>query len=101
MTALNLKDFACTLFQKNIFCLKKLKGYLVRCASHIVLLPYIAAAAGPAFGGIKGVNQEDEDVSRALEASLLESQGNGKRKRADGNWIDPLNPHDRERNAMV
>ena len=40
---------------------------------------------------------------RALEASLLEHAGpNGKRKRGDGgNWIDPLNPHDRERNAMV
>ena len=42
-----------------------------------------------------------QDVSRALEASLLESQVNsGKRKRAE-TWVDPLNPHDRARNGVV
>jgi len=42
-----------------------------------------------------------QDVSRALEASLMETQlGGGKRKRNE-NWIDPLNPHDRERNGIV
>jgi len=54
--------------------------------------------------GIKGVNQEDEDVSRALEASLLESQTrNGLKFGLNGRgeaWADPLNPHDRKRNAM-
>ena len=52
------------------------------------------------FGG-GSVTQEDQDVSRALEASLLDSQlGTGKRKRGE-TWIDPLNPHDRERNGLV
>jgi hypothetical protein len=42
-----------------------------------------------------------QDVSRALEASLMESQlGGGKRKRAE-TWTDPLNPHDRERDGTV
>ena len=36
-------------------------------------------------------------MSRAVEASLLES--GGKRKRED-NWIDPQNPHDRERQGL-
>ena len=55
-------------------------------------------------GLLKGVNQEDEDVSRALEASLLESQTrNGLKFGLNGRdeaWADPLNPHDRKRNAM-
>ena len=42
-----------------------------------------------------------QDVSRALEASLMESQlGVGNRKRVD-NWVDPLNPHERERDGVV
>ena len=55
-------------------------------------------------GLFEGVNQEDEDVSRALEASLLESQTrNGLKFGLNGRgeaWADPLNPHDRKRNAM-
>ena len=46
------------------------------------------------------MSQEDQDVSRALEASLLENQN----KRSRGmmiDYVDPLNPHDRERVAMV
>ena len=47
-------------------------------------------------------SQEDQDVSRALEASLLESSGmsGGKRKRGADNWVDPQNPHERERQGM-
>jgi len=41
---------------------------------------------------VSGVSQEEQDVSKALEASLLESAG-ARRKR------DPQNPHDREREA--
>jgi hypothetical protein len=55
------------------------------------------AVAGPSFG----VSQEEQDVSRALEASLLENQIGGKRSRGVIDYIDPLNPHDRERNGMV
>ena len=46
-----------------------------------------------------GVSQEEQDVSRALEASLLENQN----KRSRGmmiDYVDPLNPHDRERHGM-
>lgn len=52
------------------------------------------------FGGSL-VNQEDQDVSRALEASLLESQLNGAKRKRGETWTDPLNPHERERNGMV
>lgn len=41
---------------------------------------------------VSGVSQEDQDVSKALEASLLESSG-GRRKK------EPQNPHDRERDG--
>lgn len=47
-----------------------------------------------------GVTQEEQDVSRALEASLLENQFGGKRVRGI-DYVDPLNPHDRKRNGMV
>lgn len=48
-----------------------------------------------------GLSQEEQDVSRALEASLLDTNPGGtKRKRGD-TWIDPLNPHDRERQGLV
>ena len=50
-------------------------------AIQLSLQEHNSRAGAPAFGGIKGVNQEDEDVSRALEASLLES-ANGKKRRA-------------------
>lgn len=45
-------------------------------------------------------SQEDQDVSRALEASLMEPMSGAKRKRGD-TYIDPPNPHDRERNGLV
>ena len=56
-------------------------------------------AQRPQFGG-GAFSQEDQDVSRALEASLLEHSNGAKRKRGE-NWVDPLNPHDRERNGVV
>ena len=52
-------------------------------------------------GGNIGVSQEEQDVSRALEASLMENQFGGKRTRGIIDYVDPLNPHDRERNGMV
>ena len=52
-------------------------------------------------GGNIGVTQEEQDVSRALEASLMENQFGGKRSRGLIDYADPLNPHDRERNGMV
>ena len=52
---------------------------------------------GPNFG----VTQEEQDVSRALEASLMENQFGTKRTRGIIDYVDPLNPHDRERNGMV
>ncbi len=64
-----------------------------------------AAAANNATGGNAGtgfgVSQEEQDVSRALEASLLDNQIVGNPRRGLDNWIDPLNPHDRKRNGMV
>ncbi|CAB4069861.1 USP25 [Lepeophtheirus salmonis] len=45
-----------------------------------------------------GVSQEDQDVSKALEASFMEG-GSNRRKRKD-KWEDPLNPHDRTRNGI-
>lgn len=51
---------------------------------------------GPNFG----VSQEDQDVSRALEASLMETQSS-KRSRGMIDYVDPLNPHDRQRKEMV
>ena len=49
-----------------------------------------------------GVTKEEEDVSRALEASLMENQFGQKGPRGlMVEYIDPLNPHDRERRGMV
>ena len=49
-----------------------------------------------------GVTKEEEDVSRALEASLMENQFGPKGPRGlMVEYIDPLNPHDRERRGMV
>ena len=46
-------------------------------------------------------SQEDQDVSRALEASLMmEPMSGAKRKRGD-TYVDSPNPHDRERNGLV
>ena len=53
--------------------------------------------AGEGFG----VTQEEQDVSRALEASLMDNQFGGKTSRGIIDYVDPLNPHDRERNGMV
>ena len=50
--------------------------------------------------GPPGMSQEDQDVSRALEASLKEHTGGYGKRRKDGSWADPLNPHDRERNGL-
>ena len=50
--------------------------------------------------GPPGMSQEDQDVSRALEASLAEHTGGYGKRRKDGSWADPLNPHDRERNGL-
>ena len=53
--------------------------------------------------GPPGMSQEDQDVSRALEASLAyfsEQTGAYGKRRKDGSWADPLNPHDRERNGI-
>ena len=50
--------------------------------------------------GPPGMSQEDQDVSRALEASLAEHTGGYGKRRKDGSWADPLNPHDRERNGI-
>ena len=59
-----------------------------------------SAAAASNFGGSQ-MTQEDQDVSRALEASLLETQINGAKRKRGETWVDPLNPHERERNGMV
>ena len=59
-----------------------------------------SAASASHFGG-SGMTQEDQDVSRALEASLLETQMNGAKRKRGETWVDPLNPHERERNGMV
>lgn len=47
------------------------------------------AVAGPA---VSGVSQEEQDVSKALEASLLETTRGSRKK-------EEQNPHDRERNG--
>ena len=49
-----------------------------------------------------GVTKEEEDVSRALEASLMENQFGAKGTRGMMiDYVDPLNPHDRKRCGMV
>lgn len=49
--------------------------------------------------GILGgqVSREEQDISRILEQSLIESKVGTKRKRGDIWFIDPLNPHERKR----
>jgi len=53
----------------------------------------VSTATSTGGSGPPGVSQEDQDVSRALEASLLESGVTKRRK-------DPQNPHDREREGQ-
>ncbi|XP_060606491.1 ubiquitin carboxyl-terminal hydrolase 25-like isoform X2 [Ruditapes philippinarum] len=50
--------------------------------------------------GILGgqVSREEQDISRVLEQSLIESKAGTKRKRGDLWFVDPLNPHERKRN---
>jgi len=55
----------------------------------------VSTATSTGGTGPPGVSQEDQDVSRALEASLLESGVTGGRRKKD-----PQNPHDREREAQ-
>ncbi|XP_077985695.1 ubiquitin carboxyl-terminal hydrolase 25-like isoform X3 [Glandiceps talaboti] len=45
-----------------------------------------------------GVSAEEQDISRALEESLLETKHGAKRKRGEGWFTDPLNPYERKRN---
>ena len=48
------------------------------------------------------VTKEEEDVSRALEASLMENQFGPKGARGMMiDYVDPLNPHERKRCGMV
>lgn len=49
--------------------------------------------------GILGgqVSREEQDISRILEQSLIESKAGTKRKRGDIWFVDPLNPHERKR----
>ncbi|XP_070551916.1 ubiquitin carboxyl-terminal hydrolase 25-like isoform X2 [Ptychodera flava] len=44
-----------------------------------------------------GVSAEEQDISRALEESLAETKHGAKRKRGEGWFTDPLNPHERRR----
>ncbi|XP_002741548.2 ubiquitin carboxyl-terminal hydrolase 25-like [Saccoglossus kowalevskii] len=44
-----------------------------------------------------GVSAEEQDISRALEESLAETKHGAKRKRGEGWFVDPLNPHERQR----
>ena len=47
-------------------------------------------------------NLQEEDVSRALEASLMENQFGPKGARGMMiDYVDPLNPHERKRCGMV
>ena len=45
------------------------------------------------------VSKEEQDISRVLEQSLQEHKSGEKRKRTDLWFVDPLNPHDRERDG--
>lgn len=49
--------------------------------------------------GILGgqVSREEQDISRILEQSLIESKAGTKRKRGDIWFVDPLNPYERKR----
>ncbi|XP_064650656.1 ubiquitin carboxyl-terminal hydrolase 25-like isoform X2 [Lineus longissimus] len=62
----------------------------------------IAASLQDSQGGLilgGQISREDQDISRILEASLLEENGKAgtKRKRGDIWFVDPLNPHERKR----
>ncbi|GAB1601843.1 ubiquitin carboxyl-terminal hydrolase 25-like isoform X3 [Argonauta hians] len=58
----------------------------------------IAASLQDSTGMLGGqVTREEQDISRVLEASLAESKSGTKRKRSDLWFVDPLNPHLRER----
>ncbi|KAL4229366.1 Ubiquitin carboxyl-terminal hydrolase 25 [Mactra antiquata] len=63
----------------------------------------LADSAGPytqeSSPGILGgqVSREEQDISRVLEQSLIESKAGTKRKRGDLWFVDPLNPHERKR----
>ena len=53
-----------------------------------------SASAATSSQTVSGVSQEEQDVSKALEASLLETTRGRKKK-------EEQNPHDRERNGEV
>ncbi|XP_045207916.2 ubiquitin carboxyl-terminal hydrolase 25-like [Mercenaria mercenaria] len=58
--------------------------------------PYQQETAPGILGG--QVSREEQDISRVLEQSLIESKAGTKRKRGDLWFVDPLNPHERKRN---
>ncbi|XP_031568318.1 ubiquitin carboxyl-terminal hydrolase 25-like [Actinia tenebrosa] len=47
----------------------------------------------------QGITAEEQDISRVLEASLIENKPGLKRKRGDPwmTFVDPVNPHERKR----
>lgn len=58
----------------------------------------IAASLQDTQGILGGqVSREEQDISRVLEQSLIESKSGTKRKRGDIWFVDPLNPHERKR----
>ncbi|XP_052060028.1 ubiquitin carboxyl-terminal hydrolase 25-like isoform X2 [Mytilus californianus] len=58
----------------------------------------IAASLQDTQGILGGqVSKEEQDISRVLEQSLIESKAGTKRKRGDIWFVDPLNPHERKR----
>lgn len=58
--------------------------------------PYQQETSAGILGG--QVSREEQDISRVLEQSLIESKAGTKRKRGDLWFVDPLNPHERKRN---
>ncbi|WAR05273.1 UBP25-like protein [Mya arenaria] len=57
--------------------------------------PYVQETSPGILGG--QVSREEQDISRVLEQSLIESKAGTKRKRGDIWFVDPLNPHERKR----
>ncbi|KAK3612082.1 hypothetical protein CHS0354_031152 [Potamilus streckersoni] len=58
----------------------------------------IAASLQDTQGILGGqISKEEQDISRVLEQSLIESKAGTKRKRGDIWFVDPLNPHERKR----
>ncbi|KAH3703156.1 hypothetical protein DPMN_078186, partial [Dreissena polymorpha] len=57
--------------------------------------PYVQESSAGILGG--QVSREEQDISRVLEQSLIESKAGTKRKRGDIWFVDPLNPHERKR----